>query len=244
MKPILLLTLAAALAATPPRPPAVSAQEAVGKLPLKELLPAADSAPYLVIVISGDGGWIGPAPAMAGRFRAAGAPVIGWSALHYFWHRKTTEEIGADMAAVLRHYLAAWNKPRAVLVGYSRGADVLPFMVSRLPQDLRARVALVGLVGPEHMVDLKLHLNDLWGSSRASTSMATLPETRKLAASGVPIVCVYGEEETDTTCPELGGPDVSVVPMQGGHHLDGDFADIGDLLIRQLRRPAATAAAR
>lgn len=244
MKPIFLLALAAALAGAAAHPAPLSAQDSVKGLPLKELMPAADTAPYFVVVISGDGGWIGPAPTMAERFRAAGAPIVGWSALHYFWHRKTTDEIGADMTRVLRHYFDTWHKSRVVLLGYSRGADVLPFMISRLPADLRSRIALVGLVGPEHMVDLKLHLNDLWGSSKAATSLATLPETRTIAAAGLPIVCVYGEEETDTTCPDLAGGSVTVVPMKGGHHLDGDFADIGDMLVRRLSDPAAATATR
>jgi type IV secretory pathway VirJ component len=48
---------------------------------------------------------------------------------------------------VIRQYLAAWNKSRVLLVGYSFGADTLPFIVNRLPADLRPAVATVSLLG-------------------------------------------------------------------------------------------------
>jgi type IV secretory pathway VirJ component len=49
---------------------------------------------------------------------------------------------------VIRQYLAAWNKSRVLLVGYSFGADTLPFIVNRLPADLRPAVA-TGWIGAE-----------------------------------------------------------------------------------------------
>ena len=41
-----------------------------------------------------------------------------------------------DLARIIRHYLQAWNKKRVVLIGYSLGADVLPFLANRLPEDV------------------------------------------------------------------------------------------------------------
>jgi type IV secretory pathway VirJ component len=228
MKPsLLVLAFLAAIAARP-----AAAQDDLQGLPLKEIPPAAGAADYMAVVISGDGGWIGPAPAVAHRFAEAGAPVVGWNAMSYFLHRRTADELGTDMQRVLRHYLAAWGKSKVVLVGYSRGADVLPFMVSRLPADLRSRVELVGLLGPSHTVDFKLHLSDLFGNSGAKTALPLLPEVARLR--GLRLVCVYGSDETDSICPELDRSTATIIERNGGHHLGGDFRGIAGLLLDDL----------
>ena len=51
-----------------------------------------------------------------------------------------------DVDRILRHYLAAWDKRNVVLIGNSQGADVLPFVVNRLPPHMRARVCLTALL--------------------------------------------------------------------------------------------------
>lgn len=222
--------LAVALLAAAARP--ACAQEDVQGLPLKEIPAETGAADYMAVVISGDGGWIGPAPAVAHRFAEAGAPVVGWNAMSYFLHRRTADELGSDLQRVLRHYLAAWGKSKVVLVGYSRGADVLPFMVSRLPDDLRSRVELVGQLGPSHTVDFKLHFSDLFGNSAAKTALPLLPEVARLR--GLRLVCVYGSDESDSICPELDRSTATVIERNGGHHLGGDFRGIAGLLLEDL----------
>ena len=74
--------------------------------------------------------------------------MVGLNSLKYFWTRRTPEEASADLVRVLDHYLGVWGKTEAVLVGYSRGADVLPFMASRLPPARRKQVRLLALLGP------------------------------------------------------------------------------------------------
>jgi len=44
-------------------------------------------------------------------------------------------------------YGKAWNRDRFVLIGYSLGADVLPFLASRLPRGQLDRVSALVLLG-------------------------------------------------------------------------------------------------
>ena len=74
-------------------------------------------------------------------------PTVGLNSLKYFWKARTPEEATRDVARILRHYLAAWHKERVLLIGYSFGADVLPFVVNRLPAELRAHIVSVSLLG-------------------------------------------------------------------------------------------------
>src|SRR5439155_226185 len=104
-------------------------------LPLVELAPTGGGAPHgqMAIILAGDGGWRRIDDRIAGRFRQSGIPVVGFLTSDYFGQRRTPEEAAGALDRVMRHYTALWKCPHVLLVGYSRGADVLPFMINRLP---------------------------------------------------------------------------------------------------------------
>ena len=110
-------------------------------------LPSNSGSRALAVVISGDGGWAKFDRQIGETFAARGIPAVGLNSLQYFWNARTPEQAAADLARIVRHYFLSWNTSELWLVGYSRGADVLPFMVSRLPADLKARVRIVALLG-------------------------------------------------------------------------------------------------
>ena len=101
----------------------------------------------------------------------------------------------------MRHYLATWNKRRAILIGYSLGADVLPFMASRLSADLIPKVNRIVLLGPSHTADFEFHLTEWLGEYSHKTDLPVLPEVQKLR--GKDILCLQGEEEGDSLCADL-----------------------------------------
>ncbi len=128
--------------------------EGVAALPLIEL-PAAAPSPLMAVVLSGDGGWRDLDKTIADALQQDGVSVVGWDSVRYFWHRKDPDDAAADLAAVLETYLARFHAEKVALVGYSFGADVLPFLYNRLPQNLRDRVGDVaaGLHRPGRLGD-------------------------------------------------------------------------------------------
>lgn len=70
---------------------------------------------------------------------------MGLDWLRYFWNERTPHSTAADVDRIVQHYLAAWEKKEVVLIGYSQGADVLPFVVNDdgLPIDPERRMAEV-----------------------------------------------------------------------------------------------------
>jgi type IV secretory pathway VirJ component len=129
--------------------------------------------------------------------------------------------------------MAAWGKRRVLLVGYSRGAEVLPFMANRLPADLRARVALIALLGPSPSVEFEFHVGDWLGGGAARDELPVRPEIEKL--TGTPILCVYGEAERDSLCPNLPATLANTVQMKGGHHFGGGYATIAETILRDAK---------
>ncbi|MGW8320530.1 MAG: AcvB/VirJ family lysyl-phosphatidylglycerol hydrolase [Thermodesulfobacteriota bacterium] len=203
-------------------------------LPLVEIPAAMDlGASPLAVMISGDGGWAGLDREVANVLAARGVPVVGINSLQYFWTPRTPEGAAKDLERVLRHYLPRWKKEEAILIGYSLGADVLPFMANRLPEDLLAKVSLVALVGLGHSVDFEFHVTEWLHASAGKKALPILPEVKKL--SGKKVLCVYGEQEKDTLCRELDIKLATAVSIPGAHHFGGDYGAIAEAILKAWR---------
>jgi type IV secretory pathway VirJ component len=177
---------------------------------------------FFAIIMSGDGGWAGLDQDVAAALRAKGIPVVGLDSLRYYWTPRTPEGLAADTDRMIRHYLAHFGKQRVLLIGYSQGADVLPFAVNRLPEPTRARVALVAVMGMSEHALFEFHLSS-WISD-SNSGPATLPEINRIG--GVPVLCMYGADESDSLCPQLDPKKFIIVKLKGGHHFDGDYANL------------------
>ena len=104
-----------------PPPPATLAD-----LPLVEV-PATGTGDTFAVLLSGDGGWAGLDQDVAAALSTQGIPVVGLDSLRYFWTPRTPDGLAADTDRMIRYYLAHFVKQRVLLIGYSQGADVLPF---------------------------------------------------------------------------------------------------------------------
>lgn len=197
-------------------------------LPIIEVPPQPVSAPgaarsdTFAIVMSGDGGWAGLDQDVAAALSATGIPVVGLDSLRYFWTARTPEGLAADTDRMIRYFAAHYGRQRVLLIGYSQGADVLPFAVNRLPVPTRAQVALTAVMGMSEHALFEFHLSSWISDSDAGP--ATLPEIDRI--TGTPVLCIYGADESDSLCPKLDPKKFTVVKLKGGHHFDGDYANL------------------
>jgi len=190
-------------------------------LPLVEV-PAEANGDLFAVLVSGDGGWAGLDKEVAAGLAARGIPVVGLDSLRYFWKARTPDGFAADLDRLLRFYADRWHKSRALLVGYSQGADVLPFAVNRLSVEARGLVARAVLLAPAEKAAFEFHLTNWIG--RNSGDIAVRPEIDRLDLDRV--VCVYGEDEADESpCRTLPGP-ARARALPGGHHFNGAYGDL------------------
>jgi type IV secretory pathway VirJ component len=193
----------------------------IDDLPLVELPPATLGAP-LVVILSGDGGWRDIDKGIADALQQRGLAVLGWDSLRYFWGAKTPDELGRDLARAIAFYCDKWRAPKVVLVGYSFGADVIPFAVNHLPPDLRRRIVQISLLALSTKADFGIHVSGWLGAGPSDAALATAPEMALIDSRLVQ--CFYGAEETESACPALVAIGAEVVKTGGGHHLGGDYA--------------------
>ncbi|MEZ5557204.1 MAG: AcvB/VirJ family lysyl-phosphatidylglycerol hydrolase [Pseudomonadales bacterium] len=209
----------------------------VSDLPLVEVPATAGRSDLLAFMVSGDGGWAAIDTRISLTLAAHGVSAVGLNSLRYFWHLRTPEESAQAMQRTLRHYLATWDKRRLLLIGYSRGADVLPFMATRLPPDLAQRVALIVLIGPEPTITWEIRISDWLRGGPGQDAVPVQPEIARL--QGARLLCVYGAEEPDSLCPQLPAGLAILDRRAGGHHFDGQFESIAERILAESAAPQA-----
>lgn len=209
--------------------------DSLSDLPLVENgLPQPKGKP-LAIIVSGDGGWANIDRDIGGAMNKSGVNVVGLNSLQYFWSEKTPEQSSRDLGRILRCYEAAWQPSSIMLIGYSLGADVLPFMVNNLPPDQRGRIATVALLGAGHEATLAVHVSDWLFSGKHEGALPIKPEADKIVADTR--LCFYGEDEAaDSLCPTLDSSKFTIVKTKGGHHFNGDYNFLAGVILKTVSR--------
>lgn len=206
----------------------------LGSLPVVEVpaRPGAPTSDLFAIILSGDGGWAGLDNEVAQALADHGIPVAGLDSLRYFWSARTPQGIAGDVDRMIRYYLQHFGKQRVLLIGYSQGADVLPFALNRLAAPIRARIALAVLMGMSEHAVFEFHVSN-W-ISNDNSGPATMPEVNRIA--GIPVLCIYGEGDNDSLCPRLDAAKVRIVKLPGGHHFNGDYAGLAREILAAAAR--------
>jgi type IV secretory pathway VirJ component len=211
----------------PDAPPPAS----LADLPIVEMH-ADGPSDLFAVFLSGDGGWAGIDKNVAAALVARGISVAGVDSLRYFWTARTAQGLAADLDRVLRYYAFHWKKKRALLIGYSQGADVLPFAINRLPTATRRQVVLAAMLGLDESADFEFHLSN-WVMS-GDSGLPVRPELDKLAVPAA--LCIYGDDDDESLCPHLQNSRVKLVKLAGGHHFNGDYDAVAQVVVEAATR--------
>jgi type IV secretory pathway VirJ component len=210
---------------------APSAAVTVTDLPLIEVRPKQWAGDTFVMLVTGDGGWAPFVRGVTSCWSVRGIGSVALDARKYFWNKRQPDEAGAALRLILEHYLAAWKKGSVILVGYSRGASVLPFMAARLPAEQLACVRLIALLGPSGDEDFEIHLADFLSSKTHPGDLPVLPELEKLREKKV--LCIFGDEEENSLCRTLRLPNTRCVSLPGGHHFNNAYERVVALILQE-----------
>ncbi len=234
---LMLLTAASSLASNPDERCAGIAD--VRGIPLIELPAKRVNAKHhrFAVMLTGDGGWRRIDIRVTNRFRQEGIPVVGFLTPDYYRTLRNAEESACALERVIRFYKALWKCDRVLVIGYSRGADILPFMLSRLPAEVRASIDVVALLGLEPAIDFRYHPSWIPFYHPKEPQFAVLPEMQKLR--GYRILCFYGEKEKNSLCHALDPQMTTIIRERGSHHFAGNYGGIADAILRAASEVAA-----
>ncbi len=194
---------------------------------------------WLVILISGDGGWRDIDRQIGENLQKAGYAVVGLDSLRYFWHEKSPEETAATLDRLVGRIGATWHKQRVALVGYSFGADVLPFALIHMK--MVDRVKFMTLLGFGRYALFEITAGGFWGigDRRYDNARAVTSIPRSVAT-----LCIYGQDDrassgddgSEPICASLPGSHITSIGVPGGHHFNGDYQSLADTIIDNLKK--------
>jgi type IV secretory pathway VirJ component len=214
-----------------------SAAATLADLPLVEV-PAKADLGVLAVHLTGDGGYDSTDRGIAQGLASQGIPVVALNTRKYFGTARTPESAAEDLARILRHYLDAWHARQFVTIGYSFGANVMPYLLDRLPQDLRSRLRVVALLAPTGQAEFRFHITEWLGLSN-STQYPVVPELQRLR--GARILCFYGAHDGETIGPRLDPSLVTGYQIPGGHSIGKESRLIVEEILRTIRESPVAA---
>ncbi len=205
-------------------------------LPLN-VLEAKPTRDTMAVIYSGDGGWRDIDKEVGNALQQQGVPVVGVDSLRYFWSERQPQATADDLARIITYYGKRWNVRNVLLIGYSFGADVLPRTYNLLAPATRARIRQVTLMALSHRADYKISVLGWLGADGEGNAGDPVDDIK--AIEPALIQCIYGTDEEDDACPDLKASGIDLVPIEGGHHFDGDYAALARRVLDGLDRRLA-----
>jgi type IV secretory pathway VirJ component len=190
----------------------------VNDLPVNIVNASTDTSKPFVIYITGDGGWNKFSKNLTAALAGKGYPVVSLNAARYFWEKKTPQQTAADISKLITSYQRTWKRKNVLLVGYSFGADIMPFVYNLLSKDLASQVINISLLSPSAKTDFEIHLMVMLGGNSGGESV--IAAINKI--SNKPFTFIFGEDEDNFPVKELIIKNFTSIKLSGGHHYDGD----------------------
>ena len=203
----------------------------VSDLPLVEVPAHERRSKVIAVLYSGDGGWRDLDRSLAGVLSAKGMSVVGVDMLRYYWRTRQPDSAARDLVRIVHSYKRRWGGEKIVLIGFSFGANVIPFIVNRLPADVRADIRLITLLSPERTTAFEVSPAG-WLGKASDAIIPIEPELKSL--STIRLQCVYGEDEAkDSLCTLPAAAGFELVRKPGGHHFDHNYDELADSIIAE-----------
>ena len=191
-----------------------------------------DAKKPLVFYISGDAGFSTFTKNMGNDFSKKGYETYALNTRKYFWQQKTPNEAATAVQNFLKSKINSRANPHVLLVGFSFGADVTPFIYNRLQDSVKAAVQKVFIIGPSKSNDFKIHLTEYFGMEPKG-SLQVIPEINKI--KNVPVEVILSDFEfshfpySQITLKN----DYKMVHLPGDHHYNGKTGMLTGFIINQ-----------
>ncbi len=120
------------------------------------------------------------------------------------------------MVKVLDYYSKKWERKRFILIGYSFGSEIIPFIVTRLPGEIKSKVEASVLLSPTASTDFEIHLSNMLGMETHKNTYNVVDEIKKDKSDNV--LVIYGKDEKSPVPKLLNGTNVKIRYIPGDHH--------------------------
>jgi len=207
----------------------VIASPSTGDFAIKEWNAATHEKPIL-FYISGDGGFNKFSTGLCEALNKDDYDVIALNAKTYFDDRKTPEQTTLDITNFLSKKLAGRKNQEVIFIGYSFGADVVPFVLNRLPKNFQYNVKTSFMLASSGSTDFEVHWSDMLGGN-TKRSMDVVSEINKIQNKKIVIIDGSDDHSLDKSRITI---KYTYVVLPGGHHFDGDMDEVANELVTHM----------
>lgn len=186
----------------------------------------------MVLYMSGDGGENSFSKSLMEQVNSKGYPAVLFNSQKYFWSKKTPEQTAADVEKAIHYYQMQWRVKNVIIIGYSFGADVAPFVVTRLSKDTYDAVKNIVLMSPSQATDFEVHVAQLFGSGKSTGSSVTA-EINKIKQK--PLLIIQGLKESEKIESTSLKVSYKLIGLKGGHKYDSDTSEVANTIFKNLQ---------
>ena len=190
------------------------------ELPIQALKGSDPSKP-LILYLSGDGGWNKFSTSFINTLNKQGYSIVALNSRSYFWKKKVSAKAAEEISILLDRYLKSWKATSFILIGYSFGADVAPFIQSNFNPFILDNLKHTVLMSPSDKTDFEIHVLGMLGFSNSGESV-----TNQINKLTKPVTIVLGTDEKDFPLSSISLKHYQTIKIDGGHHYDGHIEEL------------------
>ena len=184
---------------------------------------------YYVIFLTGDFGFMNFDKAIVHYLNVKNVSVVVVNSKTYFRSAKSPAQLGRDLGSIIIQHNKKWNKHKVILMGYSMGAEVIPFAVNRLDEKSRLQLLDILLIAPGQKAIFRLKPTDYLFEEKKGTDIYA--ELLKMRATRCYIIC--DDSEFSICRKNLEGLSDHAF-LGGGHHFGHNYVPLSKLIGRRL----------
>ena len=184
---------------------------------------------YYVILLTGNGGFRNLVQSVTHYLNFKKVSVLAINTKKYLWSEKKPAQIGRDLETLIDRYYSKWGQKKVVIMGYSMGAEVLPFAINCMEDKYSHEILDLILIGPWQKATFKVALRDYYFEVNKGTDIYT--ELLKMRTKKVYIIC--DDNEYSICHKDLEGV-IDHDFLKGGHHFGGDYNTLSKLIGKRL----------
>lgn len=184
----------------------------------------------VIFYISGDAGFNTFSKTFAQELHRYGYDVFALNTKQYFWKKKTPLKASQDSENFLKQITKNRKNKKIIIIGYSYGADVAPFIYNRFDADFQKNIQQLLIIGPSKVNDFEIHLQEyITGSQQYGFSV--IHEINQL--NNVPFTLVVSDFENKYfPRKEISLKNYKYLHLPGNHHFSGNTKMLADSIVK------------
>jgi type IV secretory pathway VirJ component len=184
---------------------------------------------YYVIFLTGNGGYRKLAQSVTQFLNSKNISVLAVNIKKYLWSEKSPDQIACDLETLIDRYNNKWSRKKVVFLGYSMGAEILPFAIDCMEDKYMHELIDMILIGPWQKATFKVKIEDYFFEINKGTDI--YEELLKMKTEKAYVIC---DDNKFSICrKDLDGV-IDHDFLGGGHHFGGDYSSLTKLIGKRL----------